>query len=259
MRHKQISGLLTRAASRCRRPASLARRCAALAPASASRRPRPPLGICNHSRGRLCHIHPLPCVIVTGCWATSNSTEAATIAGVDAVITHHQDVAAELDRLLAAWKSQESPFDNAVNSFPEQKPIVGDNVSGWSNNSEASSASPATYSKSAQPGSVNENATNLTLGTRHLPLLGQHQTGRQRAVMKIQDGCDASCTYCIIPRMRPAPWSKSVEDAVTEASALVAAGHVEIVLTGIFLVHTAIRRRCVAGRFPTAPSRPWRD
>jgi MiaB/RimO family radical SAM methylthiotransferase len=234
-------------------------------------------------------------VIVTGCWATSDSAEAATIAGVDAVITHHQDVAAELDRLLAAWKSQESPFARAVNSFPEQKPVVGDDVCGWSNNSEASSASPAVHSKSLQAASVNENATNPAVGgvtihrgagfqpapkeagrkpapqigsdspliavtpavgTRRLPLLGEHQTGRQRAVMKIQDGCDASCTYCIIPRLRPAPWSKSTEDAVNEASALVAAGHVEIVLTGIFLGAyghpTALRRR----QLPSASEPP---
>jgi len=186
-------------------------------------------------------------VVVTGCWATSDSVEAAAILGVDAVITHHQDVAAELDRLLAAWKSQEPPLHRAVKSIPEDKPGGGEHVCGWTNNSEASSTSPAVYSKALQPRSVNENATDATVGIRRLPLLGEHQSGRQRAVMKIQDGCDASCTYCIIPRLRPAPWSKSVEDAVAEASALVAAGHVEIVLTGIFLGAyghtTALRRR----------------
>src|SRR5450432_1655398 len=35
-------------------------------------------------------------VIVTGCWATSNTAEAKTLPGVDAVLTHHIDVAAEL-------------------------------------------------------------------------------------------------------------------------------------------------------------------
>lgn len=65
--------------------------------------------------------------------------------------------------------------------------------------------------------------------------------------MKVQDGCDAHCTYCIIPKLRPTPWSKSVDDAVEEARRLVAGGHVEIVLTGIFLgaygQPTALRRR----------------
>src|SRR4029079_5180741 len=79
-----------------------------------------------------------------------------------------------------------------------------------------------------------------------LPLLGEHQSGRQRAFLKIQDGCNAHCTYCIIPKLRPALWSKPIDDAVTEARRLVDSGHREIVLTGIFLGAygrpTALRR-----------------
>lgn len=71
--------------------------------------------------------------------------------------------------------------------------------------------------------------------------------GHQRAFLKIQDGCDAFCTYCIIPQLRPRLRSKSIESAVAEAEALVRAGHREIVLTGIFLGaygrETALRRR----------------
>src|SRR5581483_5629271 len=94
-------------------------------------------------------------------------------------------------------------------------------------------------------------------GTVGLPLLGERQTGRQRAFLKVQDGCDAHCTYCIIPRLRPVPWSKPVDDAVEEAQRLVAAGHVEVVLTGVFLgaygFPTALRRkRPAAGRQPLA-------
>jgi threonylcarbamoyladenosine tRNA methylthiotransferase MtaB len=77
--------------------------------------------------------------------------------------------------------------------------------------------------------------------------LGDHQSGRQRAFLKIQDGCDAHCTYCIIPKLRPNLFSKPVEDVMAEARRLVEAGHVEIVLTGIFLgaygQPTALRRR----------------
>jgi threonylcarbamoyladenosine tRNA methylthiotransferase MtaB len=84
-------------------------------------------------------------------------------------------------------------------------------------------------------------------GTTRLPLLGQRQPGRQRAVLKVQDGCDAHCTYCIIPSLRPVPWSKPIDDVVEESRRMVEAGHVEIVLTGIFLgaygQPTALRRR----------------
>jgi threonylcarbamoyladenosine tRNA methylthiotransferase MtaB len=80
-----------------------------------------------------------------------------------------------------------------------------------------------------------------------LPLLHQRQSDHQRAFLKVQDGCDAHCTYCVIPQLRPSLWSKPIDDAVEEARRLVDAGHGEIVLTGIFLgaygQATALRRR----------------
>jgi len=59
--------------------------------------------------------------------------------------------------------------------------------------------------------------------------------GQTRAFLKIQDGCDGYCSYCIIPRTRPYIRSKQPEAALQEARALVEAGHKEIVVTGIFL------------------------
>src|SRR3989442_5980944 len=61
-------------------------------------------------------------------------------------------------------------------------------------------------------------------GTTSLPLLGDHQSGHQRAFLKVQDGCDAHCTYCIIPKLRPRLWSKSIDDTVEEANRLSDAG-----------------------------------
>jgi threonylcarbamoyladenosine tRNA methylthiotransferase MtaB len=80
-----------------------------------------------------------------------------------------------------------------------------------------------------------------------LPLLGDARAAHQRAFLKVQDGCDAHCTYCIIPKLRPTLWSKPVDECVEEARRLVEAGHREVVLTGIFLgafgQGTALRRR----------------
>jgi threonylcarbamoyladenosine tRNA methylthiotransferase MtaB len=59
--------------------------------------------------------------------------------------------------------------------------------------------------------------------------------GHTRAFLKVQDGCDGLCTYCIVPRVRPDVQSKSIDEAVSEARALVAAGHKEIVVTGVNL------------------------
>ncbi len=81
--------------------------------------------------------------------------------------------------------------------------------------------------------------------------------GRQRAFVKIQDGCDAFCTYCIVPYTRCRVRSRTGQDVLDECRRLVAAGHREIVLSGVFLGaygrKTAIRRRWSDdGRSPLA-------
>ena len=57
--------------------------------------------------------------------------------------------------------------------------------------------------------------------------------GHQRAFLKIQDGCNNFCSYCIIPYTRGRIRSKSKDRVINEAKKLVASGHIEIVLTGI--------------------------
>jgi len=59
--------------------------------------------------------------------------------------------------------------------------------------------------------------------------------GHTRAFLKIQDGCDGYCSYCIVPKTRPFVHSKPPEAVLEEAQALINAGHKEIVVTGIFL------------------------
>ena len=58
---------------------------------------------------------------------------------------------------------------------------------------------------------------------------------RTRAFLKIQEGCDNYCTYCIIPYTRGHLRSRPLASVVAEADRLVAAGFREIVLTGIHL------------------------
>jgi threonylcarbamoyladenosine tRNA methylthiotransferase MtaB len=59
--------------------------------------------------------------------------------------------------------------------------------------------------------------------------------GQHRAFLKVQDGCDGFCSYCIIPQIRTDVCNKNVKTVLSEAKALVEAGHKEIVLCGIFL------------------------
>ncbi len=59
--------------------------------------------------------------------------------------------------------------------------------------------------------------------------------GRKRAFVKVQDGCDARCTYCTIPLVRGQQRSMQKEWVISEVKRLLDAGHKELVLTGIHL------------------------
>lgn len=59
--------------------------------------------------------------------------------------------------------------------------------------------------------------------------------GRSRAFVKVQEGCDQFCSFCIIPFARGRSRSRSVESAVAQVRRLVEAGHQEVVLTGVHL------------------------
>jgi threonylcarbamoyladenosine tRNA methylthiotransferase MtaB len=54
-----------------------------------------------------------------------------------------------------------------------------------------------------------------------------------RALLKIQDGCSAMCSFCIIPFTRGHERSRTLQDIVCEAESLTARGYREIVLTGV--------------------------
>ncbi len=56
---------------------------------------------------------------------------------------------------------------------------------------------------------------------------------KTRAFIKIQDGCNNFCSYCIIPYTRGNVRSKNRKDVIDEINSLVSSGHKEIVLTGI--------------------------
>ncbi|MFA7689447.1 MAG: tRNA (N(6)-L-threonylcarbamoyladenosine(37)-C(2))-methylthiotransferase MtaB, partial [Bacilli bacterium] len=56
---------------------------------------------------------------------------------------------------------------------------------------------------------------------------------KTRAIVKIQDGCNNYCSYCIIPYVRGSIRSKKKENVISEIKKLVNNGYIEIVLTGI--------------------------
>ena len=72
---------------------------------------------------------------------------------------------------------------------------------------------------------------------------------RTRTFLKVQDGCDYSCTFCTIPLARGASRSDTIEHVIEQAKEIVASGIKEIVLTGVNLGDFGIREGKREDRF----------
>jgi threonylcarbamoyladenosine tRNA methylthiotransferase MtaB len=68
-----------------------------------------------------------------------------------------------------------------------------------------------------------------------VPRVQSYFSEHTRAFLKIQDGCDCFCAYCIVPIVRPRLWSEDPEKVVAAINSLSSKGYREVVLTGIHL------------------------
>ena len=92
------------------------------------------------------------------------------------------------------------------------------------------------YFQKQQPGRQAEEHWFPMDGSKEYENLHIHKTAdHTRAFIKVQDGCNQFCSYCIIPYTRGRVRSRAQRDVEQEAQALAAAGCQEIVLTGIHL------------------------
>ena len=80
-----------------------------------------------------------------------------------------------------------------------------------------------------------DNVKKMTVDTNFEELGAGTETDKTRAFLKIQEGCNQYCTYCIIPYARGPLRSRSLENIKAEVAKLVAAGYKEVVLIGIHL------------------------
>ena len=72
-----------------------------------------------------------------------------------------------------------------------------------------------------------------TIDRHDFTLPGAAYSDSTRALLKVQDGCDFMCSFCIIPFARGHERSRVLTDIVHEAESLAAQGHKEVVLTGV--------------------------
>jgi threonylcarbamoyladenosine tRNA methylthiotransferase MtaB len=159
--------------------------------------------------------NPKARIIVTGCYAQRAPEELAALNGVACVVGNsHQAAIPRLLRSLA-----DAPV--STNLFPgEFVPL---------NRLRTEPMSLAQGPPKILTGDIFAEIT--------LPLMagGHAATDRTRPILKIQDGCNNRCSYCVIPFVRGRSRSMAPDDVLTEVRALVASGAKEVVLSGINL------------------------
>ena len=157
---------------------------------------------------------------------------------------HHGDVATRLEHLLKLFSA----------TFSSSAPTNSGPSDSWTDEGRYDQDIKAARASGhpVQPYSNNLKARRQQAVLKNAPganSLGpiDRFDGHQRAFVKVQDGCGAFCTYCIVAYNRPNVFSRELPQVVQECRTLVAAGHKEIVLCGVFLGAygraTAIRRK----------------
>ena len=151
-------------------------------------------------------------VLVTGCYAESDRAAIEKIPGVTVVFGNREK--ADFQRYLDALDAEMLPGERRAGACP---PPSASRVRGKT----LLSVHPV------QHDAVREHARFSS---------GVSSAGkRTRALIKVQDGCSAFCTYCIIPYVRGRMTSRPLADIVEEARRIADNGIKEIVITGVHL------------------------
>lgn len=199
-------------------------------------------------------------LVVTGCYAELNPQGVAALPGVSLVIGNQQKDALvetiEAHRQTAAAEASEegqrsAPSQQEGQAPPRHSQEAHDFVDRARGVSLAYPLLPVISPQEqhigsdvaleidpseAEPQPDNpERASLFTESAAPGPASHAHLHTRTRVQMKVQDGCDNRCTYCIVPYVRGASRSRSIGAVVEHVQRKVRAGFQEIVLTGIHL------------------------
>lgn len=164
-------------------------------------------------------------LVVTGCYAELNPQGVAALPGVDLVVGNRAKET--LVEAIEAHQPTSAPQGTAQPEAMAARPRPA--LPTWPTGDQHIGSDRAVRFDPAEPTPDNPEHTAL-LPTSAAPLFT-----RTRVQMKVQDGCDNRCTYCIVPYVRGESRSRSIGAIVEHVQRKVRAGFQEIVLTGIHL------------------------
>ena len=153
--------------------------------------------------------NPAARIIATGCYAQRAPEELAALSGVEWVVGNSHKP--EIPRLAESWSAKSTGGFVPLGSFGAQGMKV------------------ATNAAQILTGDV------FTLADVLVAPVEGGEADHTRPLLKIQDGCNQRCSYCVIPFVRGRSRSLAPERVIEEIHSLVARGYREVVLTGVHL------------------------
>ena len=193
--------------------------------------------------------NPLAKIVVTGCYAQRAPEEVAALPGVTAVVGNsHKHQLAEITLSALGPSSSDSVLSLAglaqrFTAARHEAPSEGSAAEGMSFVPIAA-LTERTRESSAESHMPNPQGRLFVSDIfAHTELLAApvfesaELTGpaRTRPNLKVQDGCDNRCSFCVIPSVRGHSRSLPLAEVIREVNALVAAGYREVVISGINL------------------------
>ena len=190
------------------------------------------------ARASIRRIHrenPAAKIMVTGCYAQRAPEEIAALPGVTWVVGNsHKHRVAEIaagngfETVLEAQVPEEYSGENRLGDHSFGKHGIDEHLQRNFVSLEAVTLSAPAFTL------VGDIFAHTELIAAPV-FAGDSIAEKTRPNLKVQDGCDNRCSFCIIPSVRGQSRSMQLDRVIAEANALVAAGYREIVLSGINL------------------------
>lgn len=185
------------------------------------------------ARASIRRIHrenPVAKIMVTGCYAQRAPEEIAALPGVTWVVGNsHKHRVAKIAADNFAPQVQESVFSERQ---PDEQRLTGHQLN---DRPPENFISLETVALSAPAFTLVGDIFAHTELIAAPVFAGDSIAEKTRPNLKVQDGCDNRCSFCIIPSVRGQSRSMKLDRVIAEADALVTAGYREIVLSGINL------------------------
>ena len=194
--------------------------------------------------------NPQAQIVVTGCYAQRAPEELAALPGVSQVIGNSHKH--ELASIALVKELHKGPASSSENSFvpltslsatwdSSQRPTLAcpEPSEGTNDQRLAPSQRPTSARPELSEGTADQRPIFVSDIFAHTELLAapvfDAANERTRPNLKVQDGCDNRCSFCVIPYVRGHSRSLRLDQILAEVRALVTAGYRELVISGINL------------------------